>query len=270
MSNEETLDEWLIRAGESADFERDDVSIQALNRLRDLVSQREAENELLKVDAERRGHEYSSEQARLQGILATMGVSLDFAASAQVAGLADVFLHLELSDVELSSAMLTIGSLQREIDTLEDLLESKEKERADLSQASRHIGVQLGILQQSLSQQEARHVEQEKRQAAQSVERKYMRTKRGQYQEALTKQKEAVEASGISSELTHGALVEQAAEIARVQARCVPLSQALRGYRDLPPDLLLARVKVTEAEGRLSDLQHQLAERIRRLRLPDS
>jgi hypothetical protein len=96
--------------------------------------------------------------------------------------------------------------------------------------------------------------------SAKEAELDYLESKARQYAGNEARLREAVQRSGVTAELTHGAIVEHGEAVRALRDEVEPLLARLRGYRGLPPDVTLATLEVERARARLLQLEDDLAE----------
>ncbi len=68
--------------------------------------------------------------------------------------------------------------------------------------------------------------------------------------------------SGYREELSHSHLVGLHVELERLESERVRLDEELEQYRELPPDLTLARLKVAETRQQLAELEEQFSAQV--------
>ena len=95
-------------------------------------------------------------------------------------------------------------------------------------------------------------------------ETEFLKKKQAQYAKNADKLEVKIPADG---KLRHEALVRLHGQVVALQTELKPIKAKLDGFRDLPPDMELAQLKLAEAEAELSQLSDRLVGDIESLKL---
>ena len=72
-----------------------------------------------------------------------------------------------------------------------------------------------------------------------------------------------LQSAGFQDHLSHESIVALSQQIDQLNTQIQPLDEQLKTYQQLPPDITLARIKLSEARQQLIELEDQFAHDIR-------
>ncbi|XP_064391268.1 HAUS augmin-like complex subunit 1 [Halichondria panicea] len=259
---------WLqtvFSEGEVPPYEVNSGTLDTLYKMASQCQEREAQAQLLLTDLEQKTTEYQAETCRLKAVTDWVGVSLSDltpTAASCLTSLTEAALALNIADCSDTSFCLALSRLSShgvgERVAKEELVRKLAALRDEFKTAVLEQVSQQRVLSQLSSEVRERQVAMEK----QKRETVFLRQKSEQYQKQASSMKAELEGLGYQSALGHSALLEGAREVSEIQGQLAPLKAQLVSYKDLPPDLDLARVKVEEARRKLLRLEAELASKI--------
>jgi HAUS augmin-like complex subunit 1 len=160
-------------------------------------------------------------------------------------------LSLLLSELQLECAKIPMDQFER--NRREE--EKKENKLRALKDVSRNTRVMQSV---------SNEVKRGQVSSSQSTKKlEFLKEKQREYGKTSERAESNLRKAGFSKEVMHERLVELRVELDEAEKEVLtPLRRKLESYRDLPPDMELARVKVAEAERELERLTHALTKEI--------
>uniref|UniRef100_A0A8C4R7G2 HAUS augmin-like complex subunit 1 n=1 Tax=Eptatretus burgeri TaxID=7764 RepID=A0A8C4R7G2_EPTBU len=86
----------------------------------------------------------------------------------------------------------------------------------------------------------------------------FLNCKTSNYKEQITAAKEQLTSRNMDPSLFHESLLTLLQELSKLTKDIVPLKAKLQSFQDIPPNLMLARVKVEEARRELEALEKEV------------
>eukprot|EP01117_Protostelium_nocturnum_P003435 TRINITY_DN14462_c0_g1_i1.p1 TRINITY_DN14462_c0_g1~~TRINITY_DN14462_c0_g1_i1.p1 ORF type:complete len:279 (-),score=95.64 TRINITY_DN14462_c0_g1_i1:29-865(-) len=256
--------DWLIKKyGKSIPlFEMKERNIDILYQIA-LLNERKNEMEIEKNRIKERFIEqYKSECIRIQRILNELGIfhSISNISSLQqiISILSSSSLQLQIKNTELSSFFCSIQSLQEDqFKRNEDQKESLKHHKywKDQLLSSQFFLQHLEKVLNSASQTKEGRKQVVKKQMD-NLE--YLGDKEKEYNRQLTELKQLLAESGVEQSILHPSLVQLKSHIEQIQKQVENNNKTLEAFHFLPPDIPLARIKISEAQKRLDQLDEQL------------
>ncbi len=177
--------------------------------------------------------------------------------------LAEVALTLDVDRPDQLSLSVALSLLLEKSAAIprQDLARSEDKRRRQKAQLD--IMERMGQARQQLEKEEREVAGSKSQEGAMKKKAAFMREKQRDYARTISKHEQNLSRAGMKSELRHERLQEAAAELRRLERETVaPLRSKLEGFREVPPDLNLAKLKVAEAEAKLEELTSRLTSEI--------
>lgn len=246
-------------------FEINSKTIQTLSSLVDINTQMDQDTRLSMDDLEQKRNEYASEANRIQNIISSVGLplgSLSQSGSASVRILANTALILDLKDTKMSSYLLGINELSKELQ-----LSKKERMRERHSSAkvlrkTKAALVKNDSLTKAYETLEEQMSLQEPILNKRLKETGFLRQKAEEYQKHFDELQSYQKQVKLEPSLYHNALEKKYEDVLRLEEELKPLKSKLETYHSLPPDLSLVKVKLEEAKRELTALEKQLTKNI--------
>lgn len=253
--------ERLFNGDPVPNFTVNEASVGALHQLACETAERDRDARVHIADMRQRTHEYRHEAARTERVLESIGLgasSLSRSGTASVgllSGLADT---LDLQVTDSTSFMLGLGQLAEEVAVLESQLAAAElvhrERQADLLEQRRRSRMIKAAM--------ARLEEQATIEASQGAERAartaFLLQKSADYSRQSKQLEEDIQTNGYDESLTHSAIAKVAKEYAELVQATHSLRRQVQSYKNLPPDLSLAGVKLEEARRLNASLEVQI------------
>jgi len=216
------------------------------------VVELEAEARRVVSIIERSGLEFPDGSSSVNPLSQTLAVLSEVSLELDVGDPRSAQVSLLLSELQLESAKIPMLQFERDEEEVEKR-EAKLTALKDLSRNSRILD--------STSREVKRGLESAT-QSAKNLE--FLKEKQREYGKKAERAESVMKnTSGFGKELAHEKIVALKKELAMTESEILaPLRFKLESYRDLPPDVGLARVKVAEAEMELSALTSTLNKQI--------
>eukprot|EP01094_Clydonella_sp_ATCC50884_P011271 TRINITY_DN2107_c0_g1_i1.p1 TRINITY_DN2107_c0_g1~~TRINITY_DN2107_c0_g1_i1.p1 ORF type:complete len:263 (-),score=83.35 TRINITY_DN2107_c0_g1_i1:1151-1903(-) len=176
--------------------------------------------------------------------------------------LTSLAIELNIADPRLhsyASALYDLGAREWEAALeLERLQSSADRYMA----LSAHMVTELERVRRIRAVAEEQHASNEATLKSHAANLPYFVSKSKEYLRQINDMKGELQQSGARPHLLHHQLVAIADEIGELDAAMAPGKATLAAYKDLPPDISLARVKLEQEKQRLARLEQQLQEQI--------
>eukprot|EP01113_Clastostelium_recurvatum_P043657 TRINITY_DN7259_c0_g1_i3.p1 TRINITY_DN7259_c0_g1~~TRINITY_DN7259_c0_g1_i3.p1 ORF type:complete len:327 (+),score=82.76 TRINITY_DN7259_c0_g1_i3:22-981(+) len=228
----------------------------------------------------------SSSVANQSGLIPPATITLDTTRSppssleTSLQVLTHLAMSLQLKDTSLSTYMLALADLELQHQRLATSKLEFAHMQKDMARKSQDALKQLDKARHSLSNITRTPVTAA---STRMAEAQYYQSKADEYQVTLEELQDVLSATGLYNEaetqvkspdmdpmddtfdpdplpaLSHTRLTQLADKLVALQAQTAPHMQTLQSYRDLPPDLSLARVRIEEAKLELARLDEALA-----------
>ncbi|PRP76555.1 HAUS augmin-like complex subunit 1-like [Planoprotostelium fungivorum] len=166
--------------------------------------------------------------------------------------------ELDLKDTETSSFFFAINRLHSDQNDLVDRQRSVDRSHRVMKQKLSQAQTALNSLQKILKETKLNAEKTRDLMKKQKEESPYYDQKQAEYTEELSELQEKLTASGLKREIMHPALVQLRSELDEVQQEDSEIRSKLDVYNDLPPDVALAEIKITEAKRRYNEMEDKL------------
>ena len=263
--------EWLSGKYEKIPpFEVNNKTIEILYNLAQKNLKRNKMMQEMIDDLNKRSDEYIEEGNKTQKVLRMVGLSNDFLLKKGIQGhkmISSLALSLGLKDVGNTSILLAIEELFEELESKQEQKEKMEKIHRNLTEISKKQLERLNemqILEKEYSNQQSSQMIAKKTKQK-SVE--YLENKKREYENTLDQLKQSIHTSQFNPELMHKKLLNIYEELIKIQKESVPIHNVLSAYKDLPPDLSLAKLKIHEAKENLSQEKEKFSNLVNNLQL---
>ncbi|CDS08522.1 hypothetical protein LRAMOSA09883 [Lichtheimia ramosa] len=258
------VDRWLqeIDAVELSLLDKDDMSLQDLHELQEKTEEANAIMELV-LQTQRQISDDNMRQAAMWqeklDALEFSKASMSTEGSRALDALATLAIRLGLDDTSLSSYQTALAQLT--IDTLEAELEENELDEMEYALQSRIQSAEdeLSKMKTMLSSIKQRQHDQDDhfvRRLEADTDVLLQQTQDQQEEYALL-QNEYEDTEVEQLQLRLSALAKMGHDMAAVEDVLAEQNAVLAGYKDLPPDMMLASRKYKEAEDRLHNLRQE-------------
>jgi len=243
----ELLERLRRKCGEAAHME------SRLRLLKELdIVELEAETKRVVNIIERSGLEFPDRPISINPLCQILSVLCEISLDLDLEDPRSVQISLLMSELQLKSAKIPMHQLKRNKGE-DERRKAKLRSLKDLSRNSRIL--------ESTSREVKRGLESAT-QSTKSVE--FLKEKQWEYAKKAERAESGIRSkSGFGKEMSHEKIVALKREIGTTQAEILsPLRLKLESFRDLPPDVGLARLKVAEAERELAALTNVLSQQI--------
>jgi len=251
-------------------FEVNSQTVDALYELAHASRQREVDVQLLTEDALELTAHYHHEADKLEDVLSTIGLSVDKLpppARTNLMCLSSLALTLDTEDTSLASFYLSLQDLE---DELQDVTKQREERQASLSsllEKTRAAVARLNKLSKTLEEYQSSAEQRKQAVVERMSEVRYLQGKTAEAQATMQKLKEEISSSGVSTEITHSALIKLNAEWKAWHEKTGPLLESLKKYHQLPPDVTLAKIKIDDAKREVARLNQQISDALSRMNI---
>mmetsp|Transcript_17899 Transcript_17899/g.27996 ORF Transcript_17899/g.27996 Transcript_17899/m.27996 type:complete len:285 (-) Transcript_17899:45-899(-) len=251
------------------EWEMNPYTINILYEIANKNREKDEDISILKKDYELKTQEYEADGKRIQQTLEEMTIPLEnFSHSGQetVRSTAKMCVILNTKDTRLNSLKMGVANLVADKTAVEDEVEEEGErlERGTKEMKSRLV--LLSKLSSILSQcEEGSKVEGEGLALLQTIS--YLNNKKKEYEESINSLSAEIERSGYRPQLSHTALVEMKEEEAKLRKEMEPREKEVKGYRELPPDVSLATLKVEETRRLLASLEKEIQAKLETMHL---
>ncbi|XP_070541976.1 HAUS augmin-like complex subunit 1 [Ptychodera flava] len=262
---------WLDEVFAGSSVPPYEINTRTIDILTDLMKKNEArdrETEILIEDLNQKALEYHVEAVRLASILQSIGLSsanLSKSGSLSLSTLANISQMLELKDGSMSSYLLGLTELSRDLtETSEARLQ--EKYMADqLLAKTQNARIKSSYLKKHLQklEEQAEHQEPDLKKKSQNAG--FLQTKARQYKDKLQHSQEQLNISGVDATIYHHNLEKKAEELKQLKKQLAPLRLKLDTYHQLPANPALAQVQIEEAKRELASLEREISKRINQM-----
>ncbi|KDP26238.1 hypothetical protein JCGZ_22484 [Jatropha curcas] len=245
---------WLASQFDAAgkevpEFEYTSRSIAHLYNLASVSQAKTQAANILANDFRLKATEYRAQAARIREILegvelAQEGLPSNVVGSAQV--LANVANLLNIRDTELSSFLVAMGDISLRKTGVEEKRAKAQKESKILLDYTRKAIARLTYLKRTLAQLEDDVAPSEAQMENWKTNLAIMASKERQYLQQYSNYKAVLNRVGYTPEISHGVLVEMAEHRKELEKKTKPIMDALRSYKDLPPDKTLAALAIED------------------------
>lgn len=246
-------------------FEINSKTIQTLSSLVDINTQRDRDTKLLVEDLEQKRNEYASEANRIQTIISSVGLplgSLSQSGSASIRTLANTALLLDLKDTKMSSYLLGINKLSKELQSSKEERMREKYSSVKLLRKTKAALVKNDSLTKAYETLEEQMSLQEPILKKRAEETGFFKRKSEDYQKRFEELQNYQKQAKFEPSLCHNALEKKYEDVLRLEDELKPMKSKLETYNSLPPDLSLAKVKLEEAKRELAALEEQLTKNI--------
>nr|XP_032809209.1 HAUS augmin-like complex subunit 1 isoform X2 [Petromyzon marinus] len=259
--------EWLSQVlGEQPMplFEDNVHTVELLHSLMQQNREHDRCNALLLEDYKQKSLEYQLEAERLQQLLMdAVGVSPSALSSSSTSSLQAIVqsaMVLELNSTSESSLMQAISELKAEAEEVRVEKEAEERLVKRLASKAAAAFTQQEQLKLDLArvEQDAEVENAKKQRYLQLTD--FLQRKSVDYRVQLKSAQVKLAASGVDPSLYHQSLVTKGEELTKLKKKVSTLKAELNVYKDLPPNVSLARIKIEEAKRELAALDKELEE----------
>jgi hypothetical protein len=174
---------------------------------------------------------------------------------------------LNLKDHQSSTLLIGIGDLLRFHLTFEHKI---AQENFVLKQREKDLRESIStgtILKNIQTQSEQTKQKQEATLITLSKTISYLENKKKEYDQTICNLKIELEKSGYLERLSHQSLVELHQQYTTIQTEIQPKERLIQSYKDLPPDITRATLKVEETRATLAKIEQQMRETLDQLNL---
>ncbi len=243
-------------------YELSEEACKALKALREASKERERRMELMEALKRKQAEEYKAEAERMERGMESVGVApkqLPGPAESMVEVMAEVAAILDVDHPDGMSLSLRLGQVLEKTagipeEDAKTATEEREMQQVRLLTLERVTAVcdRLRAEEKELSRKNERTAQAHKK-------TEFMREKQRDYTRSAAAREAELTRAGMRSELRQERLLSVAEEIKRKEEEeLAPLKAKLEGFRSLPPDLGLAKIKLAELEAELAELTQRL------------
>ncbi|CAB3984523.1 HAUS augmin-like complex subunit 1 [Paramuricea clavata] len=246
-------------------FEINSKTIEILSTLVDINRKKDQDAKILTEDLAQKKNEYRSEAKRLQRIISSVGLPLSNLSQSgltSVRTLASTALLLDLRDTKMSSYLLGINELSKELHSAkEEEIKSKHATTKQLQKTNKAL-IQYNSLKKACETLEEQISLQEPILKQRLRDTGFLNQKTGEYQRQLDQLLSYQKQANLEPALYHKALEKKYEDVVKLEEDLKPLKSKLDTYHSLPPDISLAKVRLEEARRELQSLEEQLTRNI--------
>lgn len=246
-------------------YELSERTLDLLMQLKQANERQEKYRQLMVHDMQLKADEYQVEADRLGRLLDRFGMStscLSQSGTLSLQMLVDVSMALGVQHASDSDLLLAMGSLAEDSYQVKESRRSQRRLRNQLlekTQLQLQRNAELSRAVESVEQL-AKQLEPEMtKKAAQSD---FLQQKSRNYRSTMKQLTKELSSAGVDSSVRHDTLVKKSENLQELKKRLQSVRTKLDSYHALPPDLLLARVKVEEAKQELADIEAEFDEHI--------
>eukprot|EP00794_Sanderia_malayensis_P009813 gene9813-10820_t len=250
-----------------------EINKYTTNILYKIMKRNKELDRLLKIsidDITRKIEEYLIEDQQNQSILTEIGLSqssLSQSGMSSLKTLSELAVLLNLKNCNLSSYLLALSDLSGRIERSSSDLKSQEIERQQLMNKFTAISNEKEAFERYFENLEQHALVQRPLAEKRRKETQFMKEKTKEYDALIQSLQESISQTELTDEIRHESLQQLSEELGEIRAQVKTLKTRLAGFHSLPPDMLLARVKVEEAKQELALLEKELYSDIQILNL---
>eukprot|EP01083_Nonionella_stella_P181932 653171_1 len=262
---------WLstVYNGHPPPWEVTPTTVEAMYSLCVNMQRRTKANELLCEQRRQCTKEYDLKAQINTHLLHSLNLgsdSLSKRASESLDTVCALALSLKLNSASNGSFMCAMADLVTDNIESDSALHSEEIRCQDLESMTRRALKELEETKDLISRQDAPNtveIDQKRKEV------RDFKTKIQNYESEISKFKNDVNRSGYRNEVSHPQLVKLSEDLKRVKHHVEQHNTKLQSYRDLPPDISLAHLKVENARKQLEQLEHKFSSSINRMLTDD-
>uniref|UniRef100_UPI00359022D3 HAUS augmin-like complex subunit 1 n=1 Tax=Myxine glutinosa TaxID=7769 RepID=UPI00359022D3 len=235
----------------------DEHMIEVLEEMMERNRRQDDAARILIEEYKHKTQEYEARGQQLQKLLLD-SVGFSTLSSTSLQTLVNSATVLDLQDTKDSSFMLAMNEQTKNIEGAHAALNESKVQVQHLL----HLVSATCSREQQLAR-DLRMVEQEIKLKKGQLEKEQKQTeflsdKTLNYKEQIADAEEQLTSRNMNPSLSHESLVSLSQELSKLKQDIVPLKAKLQSFQDLPPNLMLARVKVEEARRDLESLEKEV------------
>eukprot|EP00002_Diphylleia_rotans_P039008 TRINITY_DN8952_c0_g1_i2.p1 TRINITY_DN8952_c0_g1~~TRINITY_DN8952_c0_g1_i2.p1 ORF type:complete len:278 (+),score=73.17 TRINITY_DN8952_c0_g1_i2:51-884(+) len=269
----ESVQLWLREIygpDEIPSFEINPRTLGILHQLSQAHKDRKEKSEINLRLQERSVEEIKAQYSRLEDVLGSIGLLpayLSQSGLSSVRALSLIAISLEAKSIDLASYYSAINWNHKKSDTLRLQLRQLQEKSHALQEDIKKADDDLHNIESTLRHFKEQSISREQDRVGKEKDVQYLDVKSREYLDRITTLKEALQRSGFQSDLQHSSLMEQSKSIQKQSEALSNQRKQLDSYSALPPDILLARVKIEESRRKVQELDREIGDKIESLDL---
>jgi chromosome segregation ATPase len=252
----------LLGSDELPPIELNKATIEFLYALMQQSCVAERRAELLLEYYENCRQEYKHDQNRLSSIMQSFGLTSDDLSSSgkkNLTAIADCANELDVADPLPSSMLMAASVLTEECINLKSELRTVQLEVEALEEKRRQLSLAGANWSRKKHELAEEWKERQESLAQYANNTKFLHQSVNAYRSRLNDLKKKIAASGVTPDLIHQRLVQDAADIQAMLAAGEKDEQLLQSFQSLPPNVWEAELVVQQRREYLQKLSEQLA-----------
>ncbi|KAK8731591.1 hypothetical protein OTU49_007381, partial [Cherax quadricarinatus] len=241
-------------------YEKTECTINILYQLMTASKCSEKNAKVLASDYALKASEYSAEGRQLREWLEHVKIKENILSPEGQKGLKALYSTTQVLDVQIpTSTNIILAMNQLEMDYMQVMNEREHEKRqtACLLETNRDFSRKLKEIQGIFQQAEATWAQQQEEHAKDVVQETFIKEKCKNYSTDINQYEAKLNQVAMSKNIKHSTLVKQSLELQSLEKQVNNLESKLNNYT-LPPDIMLAEVKVQEARQELANLMDKL------------